>query len=77
MLHSDSNIILVKKARGRIGNHIWLLMQLLSYQLRYGGKYYITEESRWIMNEYFKGYEKEKFRTAESELCGYTQFFQV
>ena len=51
----DFTTVLVAKARGRIGNHIWLIMSMINYELKYGVKAYITEESRWILNEYFKG----------------------
>ena len=77
MLHKGLNIKLVKKARGRIGNHIWLLMQLICYELKYGGKSYITEDTRWILDQYFKGYEKETYQTAELNLCGYKEFYHV
>ena len=51
----DFTTVVVKKARGRLGNHVWLIMTMINYELRYGVKAYITEESRWILNEYFKG----------------------
>ena len=51
----DFTTVLVAKARGRIGNHVWLIMSMINYELKYGVKAYITEESRWILNEYFKG----------------------
>ena len=51
----DFTTVLVAKARGRIGNHVWLIMSMINYELKYGVKAFITEESRWILNEYFKG----------------------
>ena len=51
----DLTTVVVAKARGRIGNHVWLIMSMINYELKYGVKAYITEESRWILNEYFKG----------------------
>ena len=50
--------VVVAKARGRLGNHVWLIMSMINYELKYGVNAYITEESRWILNEYFKGMYK-------------------
>ena len=47
--------ILVKTARGQLGNHLWLLMTMLNYELRYNIKAYITEDTRWILDKHFKG----------------------
>ena len=40
-------------------------------------KAYIGEESRWIINEYFKGFEKETYPTADKDLCGFKEFYKT
>ena len=52
---SDDTVVIVQKAKGRIGNNLWLLMTLMNYELKFGVKAFITEQSRWIMDKYFKG----------------------
>ena len=50
-----------------------IYLALIAYELKYGIKSYITEESRWLINEYFKGFEKDTYTTAD-KLCGFTEF---
>ena len=71
--------VVVSKARGRLGNHVWLQMRLLVYELRTNNtlKSYVTEESRWILNEYFKNYQDSDHIAAEKKLCGYASFFKT
>ena len=47
----------------------------IAYELKYGIKSYITEESRWLIDEYFKGFEKDTYTTAD-KLCGFTEFYK-
>ena len=72
----DLDTVIVSKARGQVGNHIWLYMLHLALELKYGIKGYITEDTRWILNEYFKGFE-EGSPTAENDLCGFMEFYSA
>ena len=74
--YQDLDSVIVSKARGQVGNHIWLYMIHLALELKYGTKGYITEDTRWILNEYFKGFE-EGSSTAEKDLCGYAEFYSA
>jgi hypothetical protein len=72
---SDFRTVVTKKARGRIGNHIWLLMTLTVFELKYGYQTYLAEESRRILNRFFKGFD-ENSPSAEKDLCGYKEFYK-
>ena len=37
-IQEDFQTVAVAKARGRIGNHIWMYMKLIAKELRYGIK---------------------------------------
>ena len=47
--------VIVKQARGRLGNHLCLIMSLINYELKYDVKGYLTEQSRLMLDSYFKG----------------------
>ena len=70
----DFQTVIVSKARGQVGNHIWLYMTHLAMKLKYGVQGYVTEDTRWMLNEYFKGFEEDS-PTAEKDLCGYKDFY--
>merc|ERR1712141_478690 len=53
------------------------LMTMVAYNLNFGVKAYIGEETRWIINEYFKGFEKETYPTADKDLCGFKEFYKT
>ena len=55
--------------------HKLIYLGSIAYELKYGIKSYITEESRWLIDEYFKGFEKETYTTAD-KLCGFTEFYK-
>lgn len=76
-IQEDFQTVAVAKARGRIGNHIWMYMKLIAKELRYGIKGYITDDSRWILNEYFKGFEENTYPTAEKHLCGFEDYWNA
>ena len=38
---------------------------------------YITDDSRWILNEYFKGFEENTYPTAEKHLCGFEDYWNA
>lgn len=72
----DRPTVAIRKARGRVGNHMWMLMINIAYELKYPGlKTYITEDSRWILDKYFKNYGENEVQTAERDLCGYKEFY--
>ena len=50
-----NEVVIVQKAKGRIGNNLWLLLTLMNYELRLGINAFITEQSRWILDKFFKG----------------------
>ena len=52
---TNNEVVIVQKAKGRIGNHLWLLLILMNYELKFGVNTFITEQSRWILDKYFKG----------------------
>ena len=54
MACEDAPTVVVQKARGRLGNHVWTYMALLAYELKTGVRGYLTEDSRWILDQYFK-----------------------
>ena len=51
----DFSTVIIRKARSRVGNHIWTLMINSALELKFGVKGYLSEDSRWILNQYFKG----------------------
>ena len=55
--------------------HRLIYLGSIAYELKYGIKSYITEESRWLIDEYFKGFEKDTYTTAD-KLCGFTEFYK-
>lgn len=70
----NSSIVITTQARGRLGNHLWLLMQLLAFKLKNSHvNYFLTEESKSILSKYFQGFEDEKI---VEDLCGFPQFYQ-
>ena len=54
-IQEDFQTVAVAKARGRIGNHIWMYMKLIANELRYGikGECFSEPFSQWV---YFKNY---------------------
>ena len=68
--------VVTTKARGRIGNHIWLYMKLIALEIRFGFKTYITEDSRIILDRYFKGFDPHDSPSAEKDLCGFREFYR-
>ena len=75
-LKNDFQTVAITKARGRIGNHLWLFMKLVTLELVTDIKTYLTEDTRWIFNEYFKGFAEDTYASAEKALCGFAQFYQ-
>ena len=75
MLEMRFTTVGVTKARGRIGNHIWLYMVHIAYELNYGFKMVVSEDTRFIMDQYFKGFDKYENKYAEKDLCGYEKFY--
>ena len=51
-IQEDFQTVAVAKARGRIGNHIWMYMKLLAKELRYGIKGEIFSEP--FIQEFFQ-----------------------
>ena len=49
-IQEDFQTVAVAKARGRIGNHIWMYMKLIAYDLRYGikGESFSEPFSQWV-----------------------------
>ena len=58
---SDDRTVVILKARGRVGNHIWALMKQILFELEAGVEFHLTEDTRWILNEYFKGYDENEY----------------
>ena len=52
-IQEDFQTVAVAKARGRIGNHIWMYMKLIAYDLRYGikGESFSEPFSQWVFSE--------------------------
>ena len=38
---------------------------------------YISDDSRWILDEYFKGFEENTYPTAEKNLCGFEDYWNA
>ena len=50
---SEMKTVVTTKARGRLGNHLWTLMTLMSFKLNYNVDYYVSEETKQILRQYF------------------------
>lgn len=73
LCHEKPPIVITTQARGRLGNHLWILMTLLAFKLKSPEKvdYYLPEESKLILSKYFDNFED--IKTVE-DLCGFNEF---
>jgi len=59
---------------GRLGNHIWGVMQSMALSIKYNLNMVMFKESKDYMSKYFKGFDQ--CQSLEEDYCGFKKFFE-